>query len=251
VLAVVAAWQAVAYLDPDPTGRQSGFLGYFLMAYGGPAQWASWWGCRWDSLANTFLPFRFLSIDPGEYVINSIYGRSDGWIHFSFLYWCTYPFAIGLAAYVLTTPPLLVAAWRKPAATFATVLGPGLLLVVYMGAGSSGLMRFCGHALFLSSIAFSIWALAQPGMRWRAWAAAALAHPLFLTLRALEVAWMAFATTLHNHLPLPDDRFFWNDWLSLSFSAACLAAALVLLARGLAAGGWNFQGGGGAPRRPV
>ena len=69
---------------------------------------------------------------------------------------------------------LIAAAWRTPAAAFAVVFGPGLLLVVYMGAGNSGLMRYCGHALFLSCVAFSIWSLAQPGMRWRAWAAAQL-----------------------------------------------------------------------------
>ncbi len=242
-LAVVALWQFVAYLDPDPTGRQSGFLTYFLMAAGAPAQWAGWWSYRWDSLANTFVPFHFLSIDPGEYVINSVYGRSDSWIHFSFLYWCTYPFAIGLLAYILTTPALIAAAWRTPAAAFAVVFGPGLLLVVYMGAGNSGLMRYCGHALFLSCVAFSIWSLAQPGMRWRAWAAAALAHPLFLALRALEVGWMAFAPTLHGHIPRPDDRFFLNDRFSLAVAAACLAAAFILLARGLSGTKWTVKAG--------
>ena len=243
VLSLVLLWQAVGRLDPAQVGSQGGFLNYFFMANGGSSTWTGWWEDRWQSLANTFVPLHMLWVNPDDPAVGSIFGRSDGWVHFGLLYWSTFPFALGLPAFVLLAPALLVAVRRTPGAAGAIVFGPACLLVAYMGAGNAGLMRYCGHALFLSSIPFAVWTLAQPGPAWQRWAALALAHPLCLIVRGLDIAWMAFATTLHHHLPDSADRFGWNDWLSLLAAAIFLTSAIVLLARAL-------RGFGGGAARP-
>jgi len=233
VLSLVLLWQAVGRMDPAHVGSQSGFLDYFLMANWEPATWKSWCEDRWESLVNTFVPFAMLSVNPDDAAVSSIFGRTDGWIRFGFLYWSTFPFALGLPTFLLTAPALVAAIRRTPAAAFAVVVGPAGLLIVYWGAGHAGLMRYCGHVLFLSSIPFAVWTLAQPGPAWQRWCAAALAHPLCVALRGLEIAWMAFGSTLHHHIPDIGDHFGWNDWISLLVAAICLTGALVLLARAL------------------
>jgi hypothetical protein len=239
-LLLVAPWQAVGLLGPVET-RQSGFLGFILAAYGGPATWAVWLQSRWESLLNTFVPFWMLTGDMTHQTINAYQALSDGWIHFGFLYWNTFPFAVGLPAFLVIAPALAAATRRAPAATLAIFAGPACLLVVYMGAASTGLMRYCGQTLFLSSILFAVWTLAQPGGGWRRKAAAALSHPAFLVLRAADIAWMALATTLHNRLPDPSRAYGWNDLLSLLAALGCLAGATVLLGR--AVRGRDVEGG--------
>jgi len=78
------------------------------------------------------VPFYMLSLNPAHPAINSVYERSDGWIHFSFLYWSTFPFAAGIARPPADDAGADRGVKRAPAATFAAVVGPACLLIVYM-----------------------------------------------------------------------------------------------------------------------
>lgn len=226
----VMAWLAVGALRPGKDGGQDVFLKYFFLAENTPATWQSWRYTRWETFANTFIPFRLLSI-PDNYSINSIYGPSDNWVHFGYLYWNTLPFAIGWPALVALAAPLVAACRRTPGLAFIAVLGPALLFVIYWGWETTGVMRDCGHWLLFSTILLGVWTLREPGPSWRLWAITALTSPMLLILRGLDIGWMAFGTALRDHLPALYAPFGANDWISLVLAAAFLAGVVIWLAR--------------------
>ncbi len=233
LILVVGAWQSIRFLDPAKQTGQEGFVEYFFLADNHTATWSTWFRSRWDNLANTFIPFRLLFTDQTHESINSYYGPSDAWVHFGFLYWNTLPFALGLPAFLILTPALLVGIWRRTTAAFTFVIGPTAFLVIYWGCASTGLMRHTGQWLFLSIILFSVLSLRQVEGRLRFWTVFIMTQPVLLILRGLDVGWMAFGTTLHDHFPNPSSPFFLNDWITLGLASAFLISGVFLLARKL------------------
>jgi hypothetical protein len=229
-LLLVAPWMALGSAQHHAGWGQGGFFHYFATAdEADPVGW-SWWISRWDNFACTFLPFYLVLVHPTHQAINVIGGQSDGWVHFDFLYWDTLPFGLGLPAFAVLLRPTVAAVRRTPAVAFAAVFGPAALLMGYWGGDITGLMRECGHALFLSFIVLAVWTLYQPGGGWRRRAAALLVSPLFLAVRAAEVAWMGFGTSLRHQTNLLDGYYGWNDVLSLAVAAVCLAGGTAGLA---------------------
>jgi hypothetical protein len=216
---------------------QQGFLGYFFLADNHAATCSTWLQTRWDNLANTFIPFRLLFTDPSHESINSFYGPSDGWVHFGFLYWNTLPFALGLVSFAALVPGVLISTWRRDRAALCAVIGPAVFLALYWGCACTGLMRHTGQWLFLSVIVYSVWCLSRARGRWKGIAVLLLTQPLILAARGLDLAWMAFGTALHDHLPVAGSGYCVNDWCSLAAAALFLSALVGLLAKVLPSAG--------------
>ena len=233
-LVLVVPWQVVGHMRPDDGASQSIFLHYFFLADSAPAMWATWIKSRWDNFAHTFLPGYLLLADPAHGSINSAYGPSDRWVQASFLYWNTLPFALGLPTFLLVVTGIAQGCRRAFGIMCVAVFGPALFLIIYWGAASTGLMRQCGHALFFGVIVAAMWGLATGSAPWLRKAALASLHPACFAWRGLEIGLMAFGTTLLNRRPDLSDLFGWNDVISIGLAAACLAGALILLARAAA-----------------
>jgi hypothetical protein len=230
-LVLVLPWQVVGHLQPDDGANQNVFLHYFFFADSAHATWPTWWKSRWDNFANTFLPGFLLTADPAHPSLNSIYEPSDRWVKASLLYWNTLPFALGLPGFLLAAAAIVQACRRALAIVCVTVFGPALFLIVYWGAASTGLMRQCGHALFLSVIVVAAWSLARWPGAWSQKAVAWFLHPACFAWRAMEILLIAFGTTLLHQRPDVAGLFGWNDLLSLAAAATCLGGAVILLAK--------------------
>lgn len=227
----VGAWVLFGIIGTGSAGSQSGFAGYFFMADNATATWATWWDSRWQNLANTFVPFHLLRFPEGHESINAIYQPSPWWVRLGFLYWNTLPFALGLPLFLLVAASFVSASWRKTALFALFVAGPALFLVAYWGAADSGLMRHCGQVLFLSVIVFAIWYLFRYDAPWRRSVAALFLHPACFAFRGLEVAVMAFGTSMVGGFPHWGSPLVENDLVSLAAALVCLCAATVVLAK--------------------
>jgi hypothetical protein len=111
------------------------------------------------------------------------------------------------------------------------VIGPALLLIIYWGAASTGLMRQCGHALFLSVIVLAVWSIATSDGETMPRLLDAFLHPVCFAWRGIEIGLMAFGTTLLNQRPDFRGAYGWNDLVSLMVAVGCLVAAVILLAK--------------------
>jgi hypothetical protein len=230
-LVLVIPWQIVGWLHPDDGANQGIFAQYFFFADSAHATWPTWWRSRWDNFAHTFLPGYLLTADRAHESLNSAYGPSDRWVQAGFLWWNTLPFALGLPGFLVAVVAIAQAARRAFALTCLLLFGPAIFLVVYWGAASTGLMRQCGHALFFSVIVLTAWSLARWHGAWSRRATGMLLHPACFAWRGIEIAAMAFGTTLLNRRPDFSGLFGWNDAISLVCAGAFLIAAVGLLAR--------------------
>jgi hypothetical protein len=229
-LMLVIPWQVVGAIRSDAGSNQGIFVQYFFFADSAHATWPTWWKSRWDNFANTFLPGYLLTANRAHSALNSGYGPSDRWVQASFLYWNTLPFALGLPGFVVVAVGVAQACRRAFAITCLALFGPALFLVAYWGAASTGLLCYCGHALFLSAIVIAMWSLAT----WRGPSVqktiAAFLHPACFAWRGVEIALVAFGTTLLNRRPDFGGLFGWNDVISFAVAALCLAGAVIVLA---------------------
>ncbi len=232
VMLFVIPWWLLGRFAPLRTGSQTVFLDFFRLSNGKLESAASaWWQSRWDNFANTFVPFHLFTVDRAHESINSVYAPSDPWVQAAFLYWNTLPFAVGLPAFVLLFFAILAATRRAPGVGLITFIAPALLLIVYWGAASSGMMRHCGHVLFVSFIVLGVWSLHTHAGDWRDRALAAFFHPACFAWRGIEIALMAFGTTFLYTRPHWAGPLGWNDAVSLTVAATCLTSAIILLAR--------------------
>jgi hypothetical protein len=230
-LTLVVPWQIVGRLQPDDGANQDIFVQYFFFADGAHATWRTWLQSRWDNFAHTFIPGYLFTADPAHESLNSAYGRSDRWVQASFLYWNTLPFALGLPAFCVVAVALAHAARRAFAVVAVTIIGPALFLVAYWGAASTGLMRQCGHALFLSVIVMAVWSCAKWDAPCSRTAMRIFLHPACFVWRGVEIAIMAFGTTLLNRQPELAGLFGWSDLVSIACAVGLLAITVVVLVR--------------------
>jgi len=231
VLPIVIAWMSLGRLAPLRTGAQTVFFDFFrlsdgrLMTEAGP-----WWHARWENFANTFVPLHLFTVDRYHESINSVYAPSDPITQAGFLWWNTLPFALGVPAFTLLVAGIVAVARRAPEVAAVVLFGPTLLLVLYWGAASTGLMRHCGHVLFVSVIVFGVWGLQRHAGPWRREAIRAFLHPGWFAWRGFEVALMAFGSTLWSSRPDWRGPFGWNDGISFGIAAVCLVTSVILLA---------------------
>jgi dolichyl-phosphate-mannose-protein mannosyltransferase len=119
---------------------------------------SQWISTRWASVENTLIPLRLPLADSGNRGINAVApGRfgtlrlhSDWLVHFSFQYWNTLPFGVGIIFF----PALLILMWRimrrRPYLFVAVAVVPFLVFAVYWGSFTSGLMREGLHVWLLT-----------------------------------------------------------------------------------------------------
>lgn len=245
----VAPWVLLGIVGTGDTASQGGFVSYFRMADGrADVAWPVWLWDRWQSFANTFVPFHLLAVDQTNRSINALNAMSDRWVRAGFLYWNTLPFALGLPGFVLTAAGVASAIRRAPGAAVLTVVAPALFLTAYWGDSNVGLMRFCGHVLFVSIVVLAVWGIAgrsrSPGPAGSGPLLSAFLHPVCFAWRAAEIALMAFGTTMLARRFRLGGAFQVNDAASLVIAAACLAGATVVLRRAAGDAGSRDAGNG-------
>jgi hypothetical protein len=227
---IVLPWMLLGKMMPHlpdtPFAGQGGFLTYWRLADSNLCEWPAWWHARWLNFANTFLPLHLVFSDASfhHFRLNTAYGQSGPLVKFAFVWWNTLPFGLGLGLWALCLAGL-VRAWSSlRSALLGWVVAPALLMVFYWGMDPLGLLRECGHPLFLGLIAV---VCATAEVR-EGRLARLLTHRAVPWLQLLEVLLMLWLTTLLNpekHAVLYPDL----DWLALTVNlAALLATALVL-----------------------
>ncbi|MBS0630710.1 MAG: hypothetical protein JSS11_02270 [Verrucomicrobia bacterium] len=165
---------------------QQGFMQYLTSAEGGPATWHAWWISRWTSTINTLVPFAVMFTRGDNFSFNPIGLQASPVSQYFFQAWTSLPFAIGLLTWLALLPAFLRGVGRRPGAASLYVLGPLLLTLIYWGAASTGIMRECGHVIFLAGWIFLAWSAgdALPAWIFSGW---------FLALRALELWLVMYA----------------------------------------------------------
>lgn len=221
---VVAPHQPEAVL-----AGQGGFLRYWLLADRQIATWATWCHTRWLNLANTFVPLHvYLSADSFHHArAGSAYEPSGRLVKFAAVWWNTLPFGLGLGLWALSVAAIARAWQALRAAVVLFIIGPALLVTANWGWDPLGLMRECGHPLFVAVIAITCVFAANSG----GWISRLLSHCAVPWLQLPETLLMLWLTTLANPLPWPVD-FGRLDPLCLAINALALGAAVWVLFQG-------------------
>ncbi len=232
--AVALPWMTAGVLashtSDAPFAGQAGFIDYFTMADGGPADWSSWSRSRWMNFSNTFLPFWLHYFNGNHPSISSIHAPSGPLVRFAFGWWNTLPLGMGLGVWALSMWALTRAARLFPAAFWMLIAGPALLLVAYWGAHSTGLMRECGHPLFAATIAVAC----TTASRTHGPLGRIMGHPLFPWLQLPETLLMLWLTTLLNPQPWTGaDPVLNAICLGISVLTLGVAAWIVYRSRGM------------------
>lgn len=230
--AIVLPWMLLGavmpHLPDTPFAGQGGFMRYWFLADSQLTGWDGWLRTRWMNFANTFIPLHLFT-DSGSFDhfrLSSAYEPSGPSEKTLFLWWNSLPFALGLGLWAAAAVAAARLIRRNVATAAVLLLGPSAMLVAYWGGDPLGLMRECGHPLFLSAIGATVWIAAGPGRRF----GRLLAHPAVPWLQLPETLVMLWLATWVN--PAPHPRMHHQlDWLALALHLACLAAAAAILAR--------------------
>jgi hypothetical protein len=182
------------------------------------------------NFANTFLPLH-LYLDPASFnhpKLGSAYEASGRQLKFSQVWWNSLPFGMGLGLWAIS----LVALGRGFRALLAPVLlfvaGPTLFVIAYWGMDPLGLMRECGHPLFVALIALTCAVAVRHDGRIRA----ILRHRVFPWLQLPETWLMLWLTALLNPAPWAVD-FDHLDPVYFALNVLALGAAAYVARRGL------------------
>ncbi len=229
---LVIPWMALGtfmpHLPTTPLAGQSGFFRYFTRADWQPATWSTWWHTRWMNFANTFVPLHGYLADASfnHPKLGSAYEPSSRVVKFSQLWWNSLPFALGIGLWGLSLAALARATRTLAAVVILFVAAPALFCVAYWGMDPLGLMRECGHPLFIAIVVITVILAA----RQRSWLRTALAHPAVPWLQLPETWLMLWLTALLNPRPWAAD-YTQLDAFSLVLSTAALLGAAWMLIR--------------------
>jgi hypothetical protein len=200
VALIVAPWIALGTLmphSPDTTiPGQAGFFVYWARADWHYATWPTWWKTRWMNFANTFVPLH-VYLDPASYnhhKLSSAYETSGPLLRFSQVWWNSLPFALGLGLWVASFAACLRAFRILPGFVWLFLILPSLFITAYWGMDPLGLMRECGHPLFVTIIALTCWI----GARGDNGISAVLRHRAVPWLQLPETWLMLWLTALAN-----------------------------------------------------
>ncbi|MGH7944829.1 MAG: hypothetical protein ACREH8_05755 [Opitutaceae bacterium] len=201
--ALVLPWMALGALMPHlPTTQlagQAGFFRYWILADWRPATWETWWSTRWMNFANTFLPLHLYFHDASfnHPKLGSAYETSGPLVKFAEVWWNSLPFGMGLGLWALSLGALAKAMRSLTAVVMLFVIAPALLITAYWGMDPLGLMRECGHPLFVALIAVTCVIAARTAGKIRA----ILLHPSVPWLQLPETWLMLWLTTFSNAQP--------------------------------------------------
>jgi hypothetical protein len=238
--AVAAPWIALGALMPHlpttPLAGQAGFFRYWIRADWKPATWNTWAQTRWMNFANTFIPLHLVLSDSSFHhpKLSSAYEVSGRWVRYSQLWWNTLPFALGLGLWAISLTAIGKALRSVMAATVLFIFAPALFITGYWGMDPLGLMRECGHPLFVAIIMLTCVVAARHGGR----LSSILRHPLVPWLQLPETWLMLWLTTLLNRVPSAGEFTHLNP-LAAVINVGALGVAAWLLSQGrvnLAAG---------------
>jgi len=233
--ACVLPWMALGAWTPHLPGAvlagQSGFFTYWARADWQLPTWASWWQTRWMNFSNTFIPLHVYLSDASfnHHRLGSAHEASGRLVKFSQVWWNSLPFGLGLGVWTLS----LVSLWRagRPLLVFTAlyVTAPALVLTAYWGMDPLGMMRECGHPLFVTIIALLIVTAARHGGRLQAM----LEHRAWPWLQLPETWLMLWLTALLNPAPwaVEHDQL---DGLGLVINALALGGAAWVVSLGRA-----------------
>jgi hypothetical protein len=229
---LVAPWIALGALMPHlpttPLAGQAGFFRYWKLADWKYATWDTWLQTRWMNFANTFVPLHLFFSDSSfnHPKLNSAYEESSRLVKFSQLWWNSLPFGLGLGLWALSLAAIGKALRRLREATILFVIAPALFITGYWGMDPLGLMRECGHPLFVAIIGITCVAAARHGGALRA----ILLHRSVPWLQLPETWVMLWLTTLLNSAPAAVE-FEHFDAVYFAANIAALGSAAWLLAK--------------------
>ena len=192
---------------------QGGFTGYLFQADRQTLTIAHWLQSRYDSLANTLIPFNVVLFHRDNWALNSVAGHSPLLVQFFLQYAVALPFGGGIFFF----PCLLwlaYLAWKKQRAWLLLVFVlPLLLFALYFGASRTGLLREGLHAWFLGLVIFLvvIWRQFAVDSR-RFWAVAKWC----LMLRGGEVVAMLLLPSIWSTGKLAEQQFVLTDALAIA-----------------------------------
>ncbi len=200
--------------------HQTGFFGYFLQAGLMTRTPANWIRARCISIVNTLVPlyaFLFHRTD-ADLLPPDLFPQAS--VQLAAQYWCTLPFACGLAFYFAVIR-LAVAAWRSAAVWLALIFIPSFLFfVAYFGAPNTGLMREGLHAWFFGLLLFLV-------IVWRGRLAASRTFWTFaafaIGIRGIEILFMLVPIASWSRGYAVQPPFMLSDALSLlTMTVICL-----------------------------
>ena len=227
---LVIPWMLAGALTPHlpdtVMAGQGGFFRYWLEANRQIATWTTWWHSRWLNFANTFIPLHvYLSSESFHHAYaNSVYEPSGRLVKFAYVWWNTLPFGLGLGLWLTSLTTLVTRGRNRPAVVWLLLVGPALLITANWGWDPLGLMRECGHPLFVAVIAITCVLSAEPD----APPAPLLDHRAVPWLQLPETLLMLWLTTLAQSQPWQVD-YAQLDFLCLLINTlALLTAAWVL-----------------------
>lgn len=229
---VVIPWMALGAVMPHlpeaAVAGQGGFLRYWAKADWHPATWSTWWKTRWMNFANTFIPLHVWLADSSYHHprYGDLYEPGTRIVKFSLQWWNALPFAMGFGLWALSLAALARAFRILRAAAWLLVVAPALFITAYWGMDPLGLMRECGHPLFVTLIALTCLVASREGGRWQT----LLLHRTVPWLQLPETWLMLWLTVLANKRPWPAEHDQ-LDALALVLNTAALGAAAWLLMR--------------------
>ena len=230
--ALVLPWMALGKLMPHlpdtPFAGQGGFLRYWVLADSHIATLETWGRTRWMNFANTFVPLHLFADAESfrHFRFGSAYETSGPAEKTLFLWWNSLPFALGLGLWVASAFAAVRLLRQRIAAAAVLLIGPAVMLVAYWGGDPLGLMRECGHPLFLAAVGVTLWIAARDRGRF----AAGLAHPALPWLQLPETLVMLWLATWANAQPHARVQHEF-DGAALFLHLACLLGAAAILAR--------------------
>jgi hypothetical protein len=231
--ALVAPWIVMGAMLPPhlpntSLAGQAGFWRYWYMADWRFATRETWLSTRWMNFANTFVPLH-LYLDDTSFnhpKLGSAYEPSPTLVKLAELWWNSLPFGLGIGLWALSVVALIRSVRLLLAPVLLFVVSPALLITAYWGMDPLGLMRECGHPLFVAIIAIVCVFAATQGGKIRA----VLLHPIVPWLQLPETWLMLWLTTLTNVNPFAVE-FPHLDPLYFGLNAFALVAAASVVSR--------------------
>ncbi len=193
-----------------------------------PVELSQWIESRLRSVGNTLVPFELFVWDhdagplnpPPDAPLNPLV------IPFTFQYWNTVPFGVGIVYFPLFLAGLWRFGRRNPAVALAGILVPFLIFATYWGSSASGLLRegLQGWLVFALLAAFLGHSAYDGGWR-RRWARVLR---VVMPLRGVEVLVMLVASTAWTGGWFGDHRFVLTDLAGLGLMFGGVGVMMVL-----------------------
>jgi hypothetical protein len=228
---VLIAWRIVT------TGRTNAdFVAYILESDGvRPVSFGTWVEGRLQLLGNLLVPLRLFLFDRDSRSVNSFFAPSRGVVQFSFSYFVSVPFGVGIAYFPVFVAGLYRFGRRSAALLVAAVGIPFFGFVVYWGSSVAGGLREGLHFVLLIALLAAFFGHSTgtgPAARSSAWAVVVRAC---ISVRAVEVLFMLLVPTVLTTGLLGSGEFRLADLASLAAMVGGTAGLTVVTWRAFGA----------------